>query len=83
MMKRAAVLALAGLAALSLGTSANAQDDDIVFNTIFYSDASHATQVGFLSAGCGVIPYRLHGTQTAYSEDVPAFRCIDGEPAPL
>ena len=83
MMKRAALLAITGLAALSGGTSASAQDDDIVYSTIYYSDASHTTQVGFMSPGCGSIPYRLHGTQTAYWEEEPAFRCVDGVPEPL
>jgi hypothetical protein len=82
-MKRAAIVALASLAALSIGPVASAQDDDIVYNTIYYSDASHTTQVGFLKAGCGTIPYKLTGTQTIYSEDVPAYRCVDGVIEPL
>jgi len=83
MMKRAAILALAGLAALSIGPAASAQDDDIVYNTIYYSDASHTTQVGMLKAGCGSTPYKLIGTQTSYSEEVPAFRCVDGVIEPI
>ena len=83
MMKRAAMVALLSLTALSVGTSASAQDDDIVYSTIYYSDASHTTQVGFMSPGCGNIPYRLHGTQTAYWEEEPAFRCVDGVPEPI
>ncbi len=69
MPKRIWIYSLAGAATLAMAAPSAAQDDDIVYNTIYYGDASHTTQVGFLHAGCGAVPYRLTGVRTPYWEE--------------
>jgi hypothetical protein len=73
------ISAIAGL------TPAVAQSSYVVYNTIFYSDAAHTTQVGFLRGGCGRYgpQYTLTGSQSAYSEQVELGVCENGRLSPI
>ncbi len=83
MPKRILMYSLIVVAALATAAPSAAQDDDIVYNIIFYSDASHTTQVGFWHPGCGAVQGRLNGVSTNYQELTPAYRCDDGQISPL
>jgi hypothetical protein len=61
--------------------SAQPYDGHYIWNTTFYSDSSHTTQVGVLVwERClqGQAEYRLAGTYTSYQEiDGPVGECGD------
>ncbi len=84
-------MAATGLFALAVLTPAAAQNSDAipVYNTYYYSDASHETLVGVISGQCGwrwggpFVQYRLWGTQTAYSDQELAYYCGPGGPEPF
>ena len=87
MSKRTRILASAIVAAVLLSASpATAQVGNPAYHTVFYSDSSHTTQVGYLIwTGCnGDYPtYRLVGTYTSYSVDEEYIGyCYEGEMYP-
>ena len=84
-------IAATGLFALALLTPAAAQNSGAipVYNTYYYSDASHQTLVGAITGQCGwrwggpFVQYRLWGTQTGYSDQELAYYCGPDGPEPF
>ena len=71
---------------LAVGAShASAQDGQIAYTIVFYSDAAHTTQVGTGRPQCtdGNITYLISGTSTIYHVDTPAYICGPDGPEPL
>jgi len=88
--KFAKILSSIAVAAAFLGTGpANAQTGTPAYHTVFYSDASHQTQVGSLAwVGCDNYDnpiYRVVGTYTYYTEtgDEPIGYCSGGQMEPI
>lgn len=86
--KVTAVAAAAVFAMSSPGIAQSSQSIP-VYTTIYYSDASHTTQVGTITGDCGYrwggpyVQYSLSGVQSAYSEEYVAYYCGPGGPEPL
>ena len=84
-------IAATGLFALAVLTPAAAQNSGAipVYNTYYYSDASHQTLVGVITGDCGwrwggpYVQYRLSGTRTTYSYDELAYYCGSDGPEPF
>lgn len=87
MRKPIAILSLA-LATLAVGAGqAGAQQSGTpVYTTVYFSDATHSTQVGIIRGRCtynGGVQYTLQGSQSAYSEEELSFYCGEGGPDPI
>ncbi|HET9640013.1 MAG TPA: hypothetical protein VFP12_12485 [Allosphingosinicella sp.] len=85
MLKRIGLLSAVALTLTVGALPAGAQGGSIAYNTYYFSDASHTTQVGFLRPRCinGNLTYSLIGSQSAYSESEEAYICGPNGPEPL
>lgn len=74
-----------GAAAVLLSAQATAQDGEPMYHTIFYADAAHTQQVGYLFPECTArgVRYHLNGTYTYYTEDELIGTCGPNGPEPL
>ncbi|HYJ82332.1 MAG TPA: hypothetical protein VEW26_05745 [Allosphingosinicella sp.] len=86
MVKRIKLLGSIAIAAILLSAAPASAQGGAAYHTVFYSDSSHTTQVGYLIwTGCnGDSPtYRLVGTYTIYSVDEEYIGyCYEGEMYP-
>jgi hypothetical protein len=85
MLKQIGLLSAVALSLTVGALPAGAQGGSIAYNTYYFSDASHTTQVGMLRPRCinGNLTYRLTGSQSAYSESEEAYICGPNGPEPL
>jgi hypothetical protein len=82
MIKRISILAVAGLAALSVAGPVVAFNGEPAYGISFYSDETHTTQVGAARPVClpsGPSSQLFWGTSSAYYEMEQGGVCIDGE----
>jgi hypothetical protein len=84
MLRRKLAAALTA-AALLTASPAAAFQDEIMYVTTLYSDATYTTVVGHIYPRCQAVyvQYTLVGTYSIYGIDEAVGRCVDGVEQPI